>query len=124
MSGLKLKGPQRIDRHDTLYAIIKLKIIYNFSLQYQLRYGSGLVVRALPMSRCTSFCIYRAHPGHVFVGLFVMFYKERIAKSHGSQCGFCTPGIVMSMYALLRNNPVPTHKEMESAFEGNLGQCM
>ncbi|KAJ7381571.1 hypothetical protein OS493_040403, partial [Desmophyllum pertusum] len=43
---------------------------------------------------------------------------ERIAKSHGSQCGFCTPGIVMSMYALLRNNPVPTHKEMESAFEG------
>ncbi|KAJ7379816.1 hypothetical protein OS493_012563, partial [Desmophyllum pertusum] len=48
--------------------------------------------------------------------------QERIAKSHGSQCGFCTPGIVMSMYALLRNNPVPTHKEMESAFEGMLWQ--
>lgn len=44
--------------------------------------------------------------------------KERIVKFHGSQCGFCTPGIVMSMYALLRNNPLPTHKEMESAFEG------
>ena len=49
----------------------------------------------------------------------VVSHKERIAKSHGSQCGFCTPGIVMSMYALLRNNPLPTHKEMESAFEGN-----
>ncbi|XP_020627784.1 xanthine dehydrogenase/oxidase-like isoform X2 [Orbicella faveolata] len=49
--------------------------------------------------------------------------QERIAKSHGSQCGFCTPGIVMSMYALLRNNPLPTHKEMESAFEGNLCRC-
>lgn len=49
--------------------------------------------------------------------------QERIAKSHGSQCGFCTPGIVMSMYALLRNNPVPTHNEMESAFEGNLCRC-
>ena len=45
-------------------------------------------------------------------------HKERIAKSHGSQCGFCTPGIVMSMYTLLRNNPVPTNVEMESAFEG------
>ncbi|XP_044163721.1 xanthine dehydrogenase/oxidase-like isoform X2 [Acropora millepora] len=49
--------------------------------------------------------------------------QERIAKSHGSQCGFCTPGIVMSMYALLRNNPLPTQKEMESAFEGNLCRC-
>ena len=47
-------------------------------------------------------------------------HKERIAKSHGSQCGFCTPGIVMSMYTLLRNNPVPTNVEMESAFEGNM----
>ena len=47
-------------------------------------------------------------------------HKERIAKSHGSQCGFCTPGIVMSMYTLLRNNPVPTNREMESAFEGNI----
>src|SRR6202012_366194 len=29
--------------------------------------------------------------------------QERIAKSHGSQCGFCTPGIVMSMYTLMRS---------------------
>ncbi|RMX48187.1 hypothetical protein pdam_00015397 [Pocillopora damicornis] len=49
--------------------------------------------------------------------------QERIAKSHGSQCGFCTPGIVMSMYTLLRNNPLPSYKEMESAFEGNLCRC-
>ncbi|XP_031555377.1 xanthine dehydrogenase/oxidase-like [Actinia tenebrosa] len=49
--------------------------------------------------------------------------QERIAKSHGSQCGFCTPGIVMSMYTLLRNNPLPTQSQMESAFEGNLCRC-
>lgn len=41
--------------------------------------------------------------------------QERIAKSHGSQCGFCTPGIVMSMYALLRNNPSPTEAEVTVA---------
>ena len=45
--------------------------------------------------------------------------QKRIAEAHGSQCGFCTPGIVMSMYALLRNLPKPTMKDMEIAFQGN-----
>uniref|UniRef100_A0A336MDC5 Xanthine dehydrogenase n=1 Tax=Culicoides sonorensis TaxID=179676 RepID=A0A336MDC5_CULSO len=49
--------------------------------------------------------------------------QERIAKAHGSQCGFCTPGIVMSMYALLRSKPAPTMKDMEIAFQGNLCRC-
>lgn len=49
--------------------------------------------------------------------------QERIAKAHGSQCGFCTPGIVMSMYALLRSMPKPTMKDMEVAFQGNLCRC-
>uniref|UniRef100_A0A4W4HCN9 Xanthine dehydrogenase/oxidase n=1 Tax=Electrophorus electricus TaxID=8005 RepID=A0A4W4HCN9_ELEEL len=44
--------------------------------------------------------------------------QERIAKAHGSQCGFCTPGIVMSMYALLRNNPQPMMRDIEEAFQG------
>lgn len=49
--------------------------------------------------------------------------QERIAKSHGTQCGFCTPGFVMSMYALLRNNPQPSEQEMEDALQGNLCRC-
>uniref|UniRef100_A0A2D4HXB2 Xanthine dehydrogenase/oxidase n=4 Tax=Micrurus TaxID=8634 RepID=A0A2D4HXB2_MICLE len=49
--------------------------------------------------------------------------QERIAKSHGSQCGFCTPGIVMSMYTLLRNYPQPKMEEIEDAFQGNLCRC-
>lgn len=49
--------------------------------------------------------------------------QERVAKSHGSQCGFCTPGIVMSLYALLRNNSNPTQHEVEEAFDGNLCRC-
>ncbi|GME41738.1 Xanthine dehydrogenase [Neofusicoccum parvum] len=46
--------------------------------------------------------------------------QERIAMLNGSQCGFCTPGIVMSLYALLRNNPEPTEHDVEEAFDGNL----
>uniref|UniRef100_W5NFP8 Xanthine dehydrogenase/oxidase n=1 Tax=Lepisosteus oculatus TaxID=7918 RepID=W5NFP8_LEPOC len=49
--------------------------------------------------------------------------QERIAKAHGSQCGFCTPGIVMSMYSLLRNEPNPSMKDIEDAFQGNLCRC-
>ncbi|XP_008323589.1 xanthine dehydrogenase/oxidase [Cynoglossus semilaevis] len=49
--------------------------------------------------------------------------QERIAKAHGSQCGFCTPGIVMSMYALLRNNVIPKMSDVEEAFQGNLCRC-
>lgn len=49
--------------------------------------------------------------------------QERIAKGNGSQCGFCTPGIVMSLYALLRNNEAPTDEDIEEAFDGNLCRC-
>ncbi|KXX73654.1 Xanthine dehydrogenase [Madurella mycetomatis] len=49
--------------------------------------------------------------------------QERVAKGNGSQCGFCTPGIVMSLYALLRNNQAPTEHDIEEAFDGNLCRC-
>ncbi|KAK7885364.1 hypothetical protein LTR67_010542 [Exophiala xenobiotica] len=50
--------------------------------------------------------------------------QQRIAMASGSQCGFCTPGIVMSLYALLRNNSSePTAEEVEEAFDGNLCRC-
>uniref|UniRef100_A0A8C4PKK5 2Fe-2S ferredoxin-type domain-containing protein n=1 Tax=Equus asinus TaxID=9793 RepID=A0A8C4PKK5_EQUAS len=59
---------------------------------------------------------------HPYDSLFELC-QERIAKSHGSQCGFCTPGIVMSMYTLLRNQPEPTMEEIEDALQGNLCRC-
>ncbi|KAJ2950078.1 hypothetical protein O0L34_g11418 [Tuta absoluta] len=49
--------------------------------------------------------------------------QERIAKAHGSQCGFCTPGIVMSMYTLLRNNNKIEYKDIEKTLQGNLCRC-
>ncbi|XP_034035004.1 aldehyde oxidase 6 isoform X3 [Thalassophryne amazonica] len=49
--------------------------------------------------------------------------QERIAKAHGSQCGFCTPGMVMSIYTLLRNKPQPTMDDITQALAGNLCRC-
>uniref|UniRef100_A0A8C9WQ13 Aldehyde oxidase 5 n=1 Tax=Scleropages formosus TaxID=113540 RepID=A0A8C9WQ13_SCLFO len=45
--------------------------------------------------------------------------QERIAKAHGSQCGFCTPGMVMSMYTLLRNQPQPSLEDIREALTGS-----
>nr|XP_006820662.1 PREDICTED: xanthine dehydrogenase/oxidase-like [Saccoglossus kowalevskii] len=49
--------------------------------------------------------------------------QERLAKYHGLQCGFCTPGMVMSMYSLLRNNQLPAVADIEDALTGNLCRC-
>uniref|UniRef100_A0A8D3DZK7 Aldehyde oxidase 5 n=1 Tax=Scophthalmus maximus TaxID=52904 RepID=A0A8D3DZK7_SCOMX len=49
--------------------------------------------------------------------------QERIAKAHGTQCGFCTPGMVMSMYTLLRNKPRPTMEDIKEALCGNICRC-
>jgi xanthine dehydrogenase/oxidase len=49
--------------------------------------------------------------------------QKRLASMHGSQCGFCTPGIVMSLYTILRNNPEATPHEIEESLDGNLCRC-
>ena len=46
--------------------------------------------------------------------------QERIATSHGSQCGFCTPGIIMSTCAQLKCNPNSTQHDLEDSLDGNL----
>ncbi|XP_004701798.2 aldehyde oxidase 4 [Echinops telfairi] len=49
--------------------------------------------------------------------------QERLAKCHGTQCGFCSPGMVMSIYTLLRNHPEPTPDQIMIALGGNLCRC-
>jgi 4-hydroxybenzoyl-CoA reductase subunit gamma len=41
----------------------------------------------------------------------------------GTQCGFCTPGMIMAAEALLRRNPTPTDSEIRTALSGNLCRC-
>jgi carbon-monoxide dehydrogenase small subunit len=44
-------------------------------------------------------------------------------EMHGLQCGYCTPGMIMSSHALLRRNPNPSEAEIRHALEGNLCRC-
>jgi carbon-monoxide dehydrogenase small subunit len=44
-------------------------------------------------------------------------------EHHGLQCGFCTPGMVMSAAALLKENPKPSEAEVRAYLEGNICRC-
>lgn len=49
--------------------------------------------------------------------------QETFLKEGAVQCGFCTPGILMSLKALLDNNPAPTPEDVKTAIAGNLCRC-
>ena len=49
--------------------------------------------------------------------------QEAFRENHGLQCGFCTPGMVMSALDLVQKNPNPTEKEVREWLEGNLCRC-
>ncbi|MEP0963726.1 MAG: (2Fe-2S)-binding protein [Roseobacter sp.] len=49
--------------------------------------------------------------------------QQAFQDHHGLQCGFCTPGMVMSAAALLKENPKPTEAEVRDYLEGNICRC-
>jgi carbon-monoxide dehydrogenase small subunit len=49
--------------------------------------------------------------------------QQAMHEHHGLQCGYCTPGILMTMTAFLRENPSPTEDEVREALSGNLCRC-
>jgi carbon-monoxide dehydrogenase small subunit len=49
--------------------------------------------------------------------------QSALRDCHGLQCGFCTPGFVMSITALLRDNPHPTDEEIREGLSGNFCRC-
>jgi hypothetical protein len=49
--------------------------------------------------------------------------QEALRDHHGLQCGFCTPGFVVSLTAFLRDHPRPADREIREALSGNLCRC-
>ena len=49
--------------------------------------------------------------------------QEAFRERHGLQCGYCTPGILMSLVPFLQENPDPTEQEIREAISGNLCRC-
>ena len=49
--------------------------------------------------------------------------QQAFHEEHGLQCGFCTPGMVMTLHEFLRRNPDPTDPEVRAALSGNICRC-
>ena len=49
--------------------------------------------------------------------------QDAFWEKHGLQCGFCTPGMIMTAYQLLQRNPKPSETEIRHYLEGNLCRC-
>uniref|UniRef100_A0A4D5RAG3 Xanthine dehydrogenase n=1 Tax=Scolopendra viridis TaxID=118503 RepID=A0A4D5RAG3_SCOVI len=49
--------------------------------------------------------------------------QERLADYNGTQCGFCSPGMVMTMYSLLENSELPPVQDVEDLFDGSICRC-
>ena len=49
--------------------------------------------------------------------------QEAFWKHHGLQCGFCTPGMLTSLVAFLRDNPNPSERDIREAISGNICRC-
>ena len=49
--------------------------------------------------------------------------QQAFRDKHGLQCGFCTPGILLTAYAYLQEHPTPSHEEIREMLAGNLCRC-
>jgi aerobic carbon-monoxide dehydrogenase small subunit len=61
------------------------------------------------------------HPGGMERGLHPI--QQAFWEAHGLQCGYCTPGILMTLVPFLKQNPNPTEDEIRHALSGNLCRC-
>lgn len=56
-------------------------------------------------------------------GMHLHPVQEEMVVANGSQCGYCTPGVVMSLFGVYKNHPKPVREEVQEALVGNLCRC-
>ena len=91
--------------------------------------GACLVLlEDMPVNSCQVFALSAKDKKITTVkGIGTFHYPHIIQKAFveagADQCGFCTPGMVIASYALLKKNPKPTKQEINEALDGNLCRC-
>ena len=87
-----------------------------------------VLLDGVPVKSCTVLTV-QAHGRQVLtveglaVGGKVHAVQEGFKQEHGLQCGFCTPGMMLSSVALLQEKPDPTEAEIRWALSGNICRC-
>ena len=87
-----------------------------------------VLLDGLPVKSCTMFAVQaEGHEVTTVEGLIgpagLHPIQQAFHEEHGLQCGFCTPGMMMTSYALLRRNPKPSEEDIRQAISGNLCRC-
>ena len=87
-----------------------------------------VLVNGLPLRSCLTYAIQME--GHeistiesVAINAQLSPLQQALHEEHGLQCGFCTPGIIMTFEAFLKAHPEPTDDEIRDALSGNLCRC-
>ena len=142
----QVAGPTRICRLHVNGDARECAVTPGTTLLEALRYGLGLtgskqgcdkgdcgactvVVDGLPILACISLAMaYDGGPGILTIEGVADHGKphplqDAFDETGGAQCGFCTPGILMSAHALLARNPSPSRAEIAHALSGNLCRC-
>jgi len=87
-----------------------------------------VLVDGVPMKSCTMFAV-QAHGAALTTvegleqGGALHPIQEAFHEQHGLQCGFCTPGMMLTSVALLAENPSPTEEEVRWAISGQICRC-
>ena len=87
-----------------------------------------VLLGGLPVKSCTVFAVQaEGHDVTTVEGLETADglhpIQQAFHEEHGLQCGFCTPGMMLTATALLRENPNPTDEEIRWALSGNICRC-
>ena len=87
-----------------------------------------MLVDGMPIKSCTMFAIQAQGRAVTTVERLKQDGKlhalqEGFKEEHGLQCGFCTPGMMLTASALLEDNPSPNEEEIRWALSGNLCRC-
>jgi carbon-monoxide dehydrogenase small subunit len=91
--------------------------------------GACLVLlEDMPVNSCQVFALsVKDKKITTLKGIGTIYHPHKIQKAFveagADQCGFCTPGMVIASYALLKKNPKPTKQEINEALDGNLCRC-
>ncbi|MCY4335787.1 MAG: (2Fe-2S)-binding protein [Litoreibacter sp.] len=86
-------------------------------------------VNGKPVKSCTMFAVEAAGAtvdtieGQAHSDGSLTVLQQAFQDHHGLQCGFCTPGMIMSAAALLKENPTPSEAEIRDYLEGNICRC-
>ena len=87
-----------------------------------------ILLDGAPARACLTYAVQAQHQEITTIEAFggdgaLSPVQQALHEEHGLQCGFCTPGIVVTMEAWLAENPDPTEAEIRDALSGNLCRC-